>query len=301
MTPRTHHRGLIETPAGPPVFIDTGRIGPALAAGFEAPPAAPACVLLHGALNDHRAWRWQARALARAGVPVLAPDWPGHGLSAGPALPSVDAMADWLLGLLDALQVGPVILAGHSMGSLVALEAAARLGPRARGLVLVGTAAPMKVAPAMLELALNDPASAIGQIGQFSVAQPKPIDGEAPPLPGMLRRAQRIRQRLETMMRDNLAPGTAHGLLHTDLSACNEYAHALERAAELSCPTWLVSGSKDKMTPAKATTALQAALGKRLARVELLDGGHTLMAEQAQGVLQVLRLAIAAAQPGASA
>jgi pimeloyl-ACP methyl ester carboxylesterase len=48
-------------------------------------------------------------------------------------------------------------LVGHSWGSLIALEAAARAPDRVSHLVLVGTAFPMKVSPALLEASLNDP------------------------------------------------------------------------------------------------------------------------------------------------
>ena len=40
-------------------------------------------ILVHGAANDRDAWRDVAPALATAGLRVLAPDLPGHGLSAG--------------------------------------------------------------------------------------------------------------------------------------------------------------------------------------------------------------------------
>jgi pimeloyl-ACP methyl ester carboxylesterase len=57
---------------------------------------------------------------------------------------------------------------GHSWGSLIALEAAARLGERISHLVLVGTAFPMKVSPALLDAALNNPMKALQMINVFS-------------------------------------------------------------------------------------------------------------------------------------
>ncbi|HTJ04217.1 MAG TPA: alpha/beta fold hydrolase, partial [Caldimonas sp.] len=87
----------------------------------------PCVVLLHGALHDHSSWTLAARWFAHHGHAVLAPDLPGHGRSAGAPLASVEALADWLLALLDAAGVGAAALVGHSMGSLIALEAAARV------------------------------------------------------------------------------------------------------------------------------------------------------------------------------
>ena len=101
--------------------------------------ALPAIVLVHGAQNDHSVWGLQSRYLAHHGHAVLVPDLPGHGRSEGPALTSVEAMADWLLALLDAAGVEKAILGGHSMGSLIALEAAHRAPARAAGLALLGT------------------------------------------------------------------------------------------------------------------------------------------------------------------
>ena len=93
-------------------------------------PALPCVVFVHGAMNDHGVFTLLARWFAHHGWGVLAPDLPGHMRSAGPALASVEAMADWLLALLDAAGVEQAALAGHSLGSLVALEAAARAPER---------------------------------------------------------------------------------------------------------------------------------------------------------------------------
>jgi pimeloyl-ACP methyl ester carboxylesterase len=99
---------------GPSAYAYTG--------GKPFDPALPCVVFIHGALHDHSVWTLLARWFAHHGFGVLAVDLPGHGRSAGPALPSVEAMADWLLALLAAAGVqrdGQVTLVGHSMGSLI--------------------------------------------------------------------------------------------------------------------------------------------------------------------------------------
>src|SRR5207253_115824 len=83
--------------------------------------------------------------------------------------------AAFVAGLLDAAGVKKAALVGHSWGSLIALEAASRLKERVSHLVLVGTAAPMKVSPALLEASLHEPEKAIKMINVFSrntLAQP---------------------------------------------------------------------------------------------------------------------------------
>jgi pimeloyl-ACP methyl ester carboxylesterase len=59
-------------------------------------PALPTVVFIHGAEHDHSVWSLQSRYLAHHGYSVLAFDLPGHMRSAGPALASVEAMADRL-------------------------------------------------------------------------------------------------------------------------------------------------------------------------------------------------------------
>src|ERR1700749_3971613 len=103
-------------------------------------PSLPAVVLLHGAGFDHSTWALHSRWFAHHGYTVLAPDLPGHGRSAGEALRTVAEMADWTAALLDAASARPARLVGHSMGSLIALETAARPPDKVSGLSLIGTA-----------------------------------------------------------------------------------------------------------------------------------------------------------------
>ena len=127
-----------------------GREAYAYTGGKPFDAALPCVVFIHGALNDHSVWTLLARWFAHHGYGVLAVDLPGHGRSAGPPLPSVEALADWVLALLDAAGVQQAALVGHSMGSLIALEAAARAPERVTRLVMLGTAYPMKVSDALL-------------------------------------------------------------------------------------------------------------------------------------------------------
>jgi len=130
----------------------------------------PAIVFLHGAMHDHSVWTLSARWFAHHGHAVLAPDLPGHSQSTGAPLESVEAIADWLLTLLDAAGVDEAALVGHSMGSLIALEAAARAPARVARLVMVGTAYPMAVSPALLEAGEHDPFAAIDSVNALSIS-----------------------------------------------------------------------------------------------------------------------------------
>jgi (E)-2-((N-methylformamido)methylene)succinate hydrolase len=83
--------------------------------------AGPTVLLLHGVGLQAEAWEPQIAALAETHR-VVAADLPGHGQS--DALPGTPALPDyvaWAARLVQALGVGPVALAGHSMGALITL------------------------------------------------------------------------------------------------------------------------------------------------------------------------------------
>src|SRR6185503_8938085 len=112
--------------------------------------ALPALVLLHGAGMDDPAWEPQLAALGTRGVLAIAPAFPGHGLSQGTALEQITALASWVLHLTETLKLKRWALAGHSMGALVALEAAAQAQGRVAGLAVIGAALRMKVNPELM-------------------------------------------------------------------------------------------------------------------------------------------------------
>src|SRR5215470_6723145 len=120
---------------GKDVFAATG--------GREFDKSLPVVVLIHGAGFDHSAWALHSRYFAHRGHSVLVPDLPGHGRSAGPALRTIAEMADWVAALLDAARATRAQLIGHSMGSLIALETAARHPQKVSALGLIATAAAM--------------------------------------------------------------------------------------------------------------------------------------------------------------
>ncbi|MDT7835402.1 alpha/beta fold hydrolase [Aquabacterium sp. OR-4] len=253
-------------------------------------PARPSVVFVHGALHDHSAWTLLARWCAHHGHNALAVDLPGHGRSAGPVLPDVQSLADWVLALLDAAGAAPgtpVAVVGHSMGSLIALECAARAPQRISRLVMVGTAYPMKVSQALLDTAASAPLKAIDMVNSFSISTlaAKP----SYPGPGMwLHGANRALMR--RILNGPHATGCAVNLFHHDFSVCDRYAHGLEAAALVRCPVTFVLGERDQMTSPKVTREIGAALK---ARTVMLPTGHTQMAEDPDGLLEALRSALA--------
>jgi pimeloyl-ACP methyl ester carboxylesterase len=241
-------------------------------------PALPTIVFIHGAQNDHSVWALQSRYFAHHGFGVLALDLPGHGRSSAPALTSVEAMADWLLALLTAAGVERALLAGHSMGSLVALEASHRAPARVAALALLGTTFPMKVADALLETARTNEQQAIDMVNIWShssIAQKPSCPG---PGSWVMGGARRLMQRMSQLNPEQL--------FYTDFAACNAYANGQAAAQAAGCPTLFVFGTKDIMTPPRSTKLLTGAIAH--GKVVSVDAGHAMMAEQPDAVLDAL-------------
>lgn len=259
-----------------------GRCGYAYTGGRAFDAAAPCVVFVHGALNDHSVWGLQSRYLAHHGHAVLAVDLPGHGRSDGPALGSVPAMARWLLDMLAVIGVRGCALVGHSMGSLIALEAAAALGDEARALVLVGTAHPMRVSASLLETAASEPDAAMRRVNvlEHGTLAAKP----SAPSPGTWLHGAALALKRRQFERYRARWGG--NLFCIDFEACDRYDGAAEAAARVRCPTLVVAGARDVMTPPRAAAGLADALQ---ARVVTLPAGHALMSEAPDGVLQALR------------
>ena len=244
---------------------------------WEAGPGA--VVFIHGALNDHSVWNLLARWFAHHGRPVLAVDLPGHGRSEGPPLGSIEALADWIIALLDATGQTQAALVGHSMGSLVALEAAARAPTRATALGLVATAYPMKVSPALLQTALDDPLKAIDMVNAWSIS----TTAAKPSFPGP---GAWLHGGNRALMRRIQAGCTGTNLFAHDFRLCDAYATGLAAAAAVKCPARVITGTDDQMTPPRSAEALAVALNAPVTRIA---AGHALMQEAPDPLLAALR------------
>lgn len=242
--------------------------------------AKPTVVFIHGVVNDHSVWILQSRYFANHGWNVLAVDLPGHCRSAGEAPASVEAAADFIAALLDAAGVQKAALVGHSWGSLIALETAARLQDRISQLVLVGTAYPMKVSPALLDAALNTPEKALQMVNVFSRST------LAPP-PSVLGPGTWIFGNSLALGRRVIASNAQVNVFHRGFSACNGYANGEAAIGQLRCPVLFVLGAVDQMTQAKAAQSLiDAAKSPRVVR---LDVGHHQMTEAPEAMLAALK------------
>lgn len=99
----------------------------------------PALVLIHGWSCDASYWEHQVPALAAARR-VVRVDLAGHGASGQQrSRYTIQAFAEDVQAVVEQEKLGKVVLAGHSMGGVVMLEAARLLPGKVLGLVAVDT------------------------------------------------------------------------------------------------------------------------------------------------------------------
>lgn len=242
-------------------------------------PGRKSILFVHGAGQDHSIWDLPVRHFAEQDCNVIAVDLPAHGRSGGAPLATIEAIADWLIDVLDTLSLETAAIVGNSLGSLAAIAAADRNPTRVRAIALLGITLPMPVNEVLLEAAKNNRHEAIKMLTQWSFSKATLATAD-PALRGSL--LSEARRQLER---------TGPGVLYADLSACNEYNPRPDRIAALRCPALLILGEGDRLTPARSATRLAELLPN--AETVILEGcGHAMLAEQPDPVLdQLIRVA----------
>ena len=263
--------------AGRSVVVD-GHLAHYRTGGVKPESAAPVLVLVHGAGMDGTVWSQQTRFLGMRGVNAVALDLPGHGQSEGPPLTSVAAMADWLGSFCDTLGVQNITVAGHSMGTFIALEVASRFPNLVQSVALLGTATAMPVHPELLAAAKEDVMRAAALMAGWSHATDSRIGLHPTPGLWMAGGCQALIER------------SAPGVLSTDLQACVAYEDAEVRAAALPCEALVIIGKQDKMTPARSSRAMAQAMvsSPKVEVLELANAGHMTLTEEPRAVREAL-------------
>ena len=221
-------------------------------------------VLVHGAGESHLDWPAPLRRLKGANVYAL--DLPGHGRSEGPGRSSIAAYRDFLLAFLDALGLERATVVGHSMGGGIALDFALHYPARLAGLIPVGSGARLRVAPAILTGILSDFEATVDLVCEYAFG------------PGATDQLKRLgRQRLLE---------TPPEVLHGDYAACDAF-DVMERLGEVRCPTLVIGGTADMLTPPKYAIYLRDHIpGAELVLVDA--AGHMVMLEKAEIVARAV-------------
>lgn len=251
--------------------------------GKEFDNALPTVLFIHGSGLDHRSWALQTRWFAYNGYSVLAPDLPGHSLSHGAPLTSIEAMGLWLIDFLIAADVQSTHVVGHSQGFLCALELARHAPERVKCLIGIGTAGAIPVNPALIEAARESAGKAAEMLLQWGFGKRSHLGMSA--VPGM----QPIAIGRQIMSKNPLA---------ADLQACADYSSGDEVASKLDIPSYLIFAGQDRLTPLKAGKILAQNLKAEYSVIE--DYGHMLPIEAPKQCLHRLRESIASLKQGTS-
>ena len=227
----------------------------------------PWLILMHGSGASHLVWSQQSRSFAYGGYNVLAIDFPGHNLSGGKVLESVEDQAEWMIRIMDHLEIKSATIVGHSQGGLVALSMADRAADRVEKIVFVATAAAIPVHEMLISSAQNKQHRAKSSMTSWGLG-PDAHHFENS-VPGF----SNVGMGLRTMDLNEMPA------LPADLIACNTFEGGIEIATKVQCPTLCVLAAKDKMTPLKFGKKLAEALPNNTLHV-MPNSGHTIPSER---------------------
>jgi len=245
----------------------------------------PPLVLLHDRLGSHTTWRHQLGPLAAAGLRVVTYDARGLGAS-GPALEpyTTTDLADDVVALLDALDLGRAVLVGLSMGGGVAQACALARPDRVAGLVLVSSGSAVSERARARFLADADAAEVHGidaavpamlekwYSAAYRHAHPKAMARAAAELRAVPREAVAARSRANA-------------------------ARALTgRLGEIACPVLVVAGELDPADGVGRDAAYRAARGERC-RTVVVPGVSHMVPVEAPDVLNALLVDFARSLP----
>jgi pimeloyl-ACP methyl ester carboxylesterase len=221
-------------------------------------PSRPPLILIHGAGGFHLSWPPQVRRLADQRVYAI--DLPGHGKSEGVGKQTIADYAEDVLAFMKDLKLPEAVVAGHSLGSAIALTLALEYPKQVLGLILIGSGAKLRVAPAILDGAGNPNTfdSTVQIVNDCSFGP------DTPP---------RLKELVIERMAD-IRPSVLHG----DYLACDAF-NVMDQLEKIKAPTLILCGREDAMTPLKYSEFLRDHIPN--SRLEVVDGaGHMLMLEQ---------------------
>ena len=222
------------------------------------PGPEPTLLLIHGFPVDGRMWEPQVEAL-RGRFQLLIPDLWGFGQNPPPAKPpSMEDQAEGLRSALSEVGVQKVVLGGFSMGGYIALAFAALHPERLAGLVLTDTRAGADSAEG--RTARTESARRVLAEGTAFLADTLPekllSKRTFESRPGLV-------SRIGTLIRSQPREGVAAALL-----AMRDRPDRTAELPRIACPTLVLCGAEDALSPPAEMRALAAAVpGARYAEV----------------------------------
>jgi pimeloyl-ACP methyl ester carboxylesterase len=226
-------------------------------------------LFVHGAGCTGSVFEAQIEALG--GVAVTLP-----GRCGAPGAPStIDAFADAVGRELALLGWTDAVICGHSMGGAIALELGLRGTLGVRGIVVIGSGAKLRVAPAIFERLERDFITESRALAGAFFAEPTP-------------------ERIDAVAELMLQVGPQQTI--RDFRACDVF-NASERLADLQVPLLAIVGRDDVLTPPKFARFLEDRVPRGAARI-LEGAGHFAMVERPEETNALVGAFVASIQSG---
>ena len=225
---------------------------------------------MHGSGLTHIVWSLHEQFLATKGYSILSVDLPGHGSSEGPAINSIEGIAEWVKKMMEKLNIEEISFIGHSQGCLVGLEFASRFPKLIKSLILVGGSYELPVNPALINYADRGDMKSVELMMKWGYEGVKKFIGGNP--------VQKIIN----------SPRQVQEGLAVDLRACNNYKNGMKAALNVNCSTLCILGEKDKMVP--LDKGKEVAKKIKNSQLEILkECGHMILFEKAFEMREIVK------------
>jgi len=186
-------------------------------------------LFLHGVGGSHRTFRDQWARL-KGTARLIIPDLPGHARSGGAPFENISQAAGWLADFVKELGLKKFILAGHSMGGAIAIEAALSEIPGIEALIIISSGAKLKVDPDIVQ----------GIKERFHDFAPELVNRMLSHETSADLREDVLQDFLSTQRETHLA----------DFHACDDFDR-MDRIGVIRLPTLVINGTDDGLIPLK--------------------------------------------------
>ncbi|KAH7020727.1 Alpha/Beta hydrolase protein [Microdochium trichocladiopsis] len=170
----------------------------------------------------------------------------------------------------------PVVLVGHSLGSVVLMHYAAQFPSKVHALVLLGPGKTRANVPAAKAFILGMAKNA-RELGMPAMADGTVAKNVAPSSSDVVR----------AFVREVIAAQSGEGYAQVCEAACDE-THVDPEYGRISCPTMIIAGDQDLISSIDTAREIQGAITGSL--LEVVKAGHQHVLEDPQGVVQAMNV-----------